>query len=94
MQLPTDEASARAFLESLTYRRDDRNPPDDARRAQFTIQWQRGARGEPMSEQTLRTKLTWANLGYRAGKAFGPASNATIRTVYDLFAAVYERQAR
>ncbi len=92
MRHPTDEASARAFLESLTYRRDERNPPDDARRAQFTIQWQRGARGEPMSEQTLRTRLTWANLGYRAGKAFGPASNTTISAAFDQFAAVYERR--
>ena len=94
MQHPTDETSARAFLESLTYRRDERNPPDDARRAQFTIQWQRGAHGEPMSEQTLRTRLTWANLGYRAGKAFGPASHTTISTVFDRFAEVYQRDVR
>ena len=38
MQQPVDDAAARAFLESLTYRRDDRNRPDDARRKQFKIQ--------------------------------------------------------
>ena len=47
MQHPVDEAEARAFLNSLTYRRDDRNPPDDARRQQFKIQWRRAAQGEP-----------------------------------------------
>jgi len=47
-----------------------------------------------MPEQTLRTNLTWANLGYRAGTAFGPASNRTIGAVYDWFAGVYGRRTR
>lgn len=62
-QQPTDEATTCAFLAAITYRRNERNPPDDTRRAQFTMQWQRSARGEPMTEQTLRAKLTLANLG-------------------------------
>ena len=91
MQHPVDDAEARAFLESLTYRRDERNPPDAARRTQFKIQWKRAARGEAVSEQTLRTRLTWANLGYRAGRQFGPASDATIDAMFDRFAAIYRR---
>ena len=93
MRHPVDDAEARAFLESLTYRRDERNPPDDARRAQFKIQWKRAARGEAVSEQTLRTRLTWANLGYRAGREFGSASDATIDAMFDRFAAIYGRHA-
>ena len=89
MQHPVDDAEARTFLDSLTYRRDDRNPPDDARRQQFKLQWKRAAQGEPMSEQTLRAKLTWANLGYRAGRQFGPAADAKIDAMFDRFAAMY-----
>ena len=46
-----------------------------------------------MSEQTLRAKLTWANLGYRAGRHFGPASDAKIDAVFDRFAAIYRNDA-
>jgi len=94
MQHPVDDSEARAFLDSLTYRRDDRNPPDDARRQQFKIQWTRAARGESMSEKTLGAKLTWANLGYRAGRQFGPASDAKIDAMFDRFATVYRRDAK
>ena len=89
MQHPVDDAAARTVLDSLTYRRDDRNPPDDARRQQFKIQWKRAAQGEPMSEQTLRAKLTWANLGYRAGREYGPASDSRIDAAFDRFAGIY-----
>ena len=94
MQHPVDDAEARTFLASLTYRRDDRKPPDDARRQQFKIQWKRAAQGEPMSEQTLRAKLTWANLGYRAGREYGPASDAKIDAAFDRFAAIYRNDAQ
>ena len=94
MQHPVDDAEARTFLASLTYRRDDRNPPDDARRQQFKIQWKRAAQGESMSEQTLRAKLTWANLGYRAGLQFGPASDAKVDAVFDRLATIYASDAQ
>ena len=93
MQHTVDVDEARAFLDGLTYRRDDRNPPDAARRNQFKIQWRRAAQGEPMSEETLRAKLTWANLGYRAGRHYGPASDTKIGAMFDRFAAIYLRDA-
>jgi len=91
VQHPVDDAEARVFLESLTYGTDLRKPPDNRRRGQFRRQWHRGAHGEPMREQTLRKVLTWANLGYRAGRQFGAASDATIDAMFDHFAVIYQR---
>ena len=93
MQHPIDDAEARAFLESLSYRRDERLPPDDARRRPFKAEWKRGAQGDYIDEKTLNAKLTWTNLGNRAGRQFGPASDATIDAVFDRFAAIYNRDA-
>lgn len=93
MQHPVDDAEARAFLERLTYSRDERNPPDDARRRPFKAEWKRGARGEYIGKKTLDAKLTWTNLGNRAGREFGPASDATIVAMFDRFAAIYNRDA-
>ena len=39
----------------------------------------------------MRKELPRANLGYRAGRRFGAASDAIIKTIFDRFAAVYRR---
>lgn len=87
----TDETELRAFLQTLTYRNDAREPPDDRRRIQFRIGWTKASQGPAISDKTLADRLTWANLGYRAGKAFGPASDAKIHATFDRFAAIYVR---
>lgn len=89
---PADEISLPAFLATLRYRRDERLLPDELRRREFRKGWNRASHGEPMKDETLRTKLTWNNLGYRAGKAFGPASDAKIHGTFDGFAAIYVRE--
>jgi hypothetical protein len=86
-----DDNDLHAFLATLTYRKDIREPPDDGHRTQFGIGWKKAIGGPTISEKTLLDRLTWANLGYRAGKAFGPASNAKIYTTFDRFAAIYKR---
>ena len=84
----THDTDLRAFLASLTYRLDVRKPPDNRRCAQFRIGWNT----QSISEKKLAAELSWNNLGYRAGKAFGPASDAKIHGTYDGFAAIYVRE--
>ena len=92
-QLPLDESASRAFLASLSYRTDVRNPPDARKRGQFRHQWRRAARGETLEERTLMNELSWANLGYRAGREFGPASDATMDAMFARFASIYRSTA-
>ena len=73
----------RAFLKGLTYGKDHRKPPDGWRRGQFRRGWNQAAAGQSMSQSTLDDRLTWNNLGYRLGMAFGPASAATIDAVFE-----------
>ena len=91
MATPKD-VDLHAFLRSLNYRVDDRQDPDDARRRQFRMGWHRAIEGRDMAPETLARKLTWNNLGFRAGKAFGPKSDAVIDTRYDAFATIYRRE--
>jgi endonuclease/exonuclease/phosphatase family metal-dependent hydrolase len=88
----TDDTDLHAFLKTLTYRKDVRNQPDDARRAQFRIGWTKASQGPAITEKRLLAELSWQNLGYRAGKAFGPATDPKIYATFDRFAAIYVRE--
>lgn len=90
MQHPIDNADARAVLASLKYARDVRRPPDDRRLTQIRVQGQRTTRSESMTEQRLRKELFWANLGCRAGRRDGPASDTTINAMFNRFAAIID----
>ena len=87
-----DDVDLHDLLKSLRYRVDDRQDPDDARRRQFRMGWRRAIEGPSMAPETLARKLTWNNLGYRAGKALGPKSGAVIDARFDAFAAIYRRE--
>lgn len=76
----------REFLKGLAYRHDKRKPPDRLRRGQFRRGWKQAMSGEPMSQRTLDHRLTWNNLGYRVGMAFGQASDAEIDDAFEGFA--------
>ena len=94
MNYPIDDGEARAFLRSLSSLRDERNPPDEARRRLFMYKWNRAAPGESMTQKTLGAKLTWANLGYRLGLQNEHASNTVIYAGFDGFATLYHRESR
>ena len=85
-------ADLRAFLKGLTYRTDVRKDPDNRRRGQFRAGWNKATDGGTIGDKKLLAELTWHNLGFRAGQAFGQATATTIDGVYDRFAALYVRQ--
>ena len=62
-------------------RHDD--PNDTAHReAQFRAGWKAALTGQRYTDDALR-RLTWNNLGYRLGFAFGPTSDEMIGLQYD-----------
>lgn len=73
----------RQFLR-LAYERDDRKSPDNLRRGQFRAGW-----FGTVSEETLKQKLTWRNLGCRMGQHFGPQSDEQINKVFQALADDY-----
>lgn len=73
----------RQFLR-LAYERDIRKPPDNRRRGQFRAGW-----FGTVSEETLKQKLTWHNLGYRMGQHFGSQSDEQIDEVFQILADDY-----
>lgn len=81
----------RAFLANLNNVEDQRKPPDGRRRGQFRRGWTRATSGTAMSHRTLDARLTWHNLGYRAGIVFGPASDAAVDDAFEAFALTYTR---
>lgn len=85
--MPTiTQTEVEQFLASLRYERDEREPPDDQRRAHFLSGWNDYTkRNREYSEQTL-AGLTWQNLGFRFAKRFGEQTKEEIRCVYDLIA--------
>lgn len=92
--MPTGAAgrNLREFFTGLMYREDQRKPPDARRRGQFRRGWNRATSGTPMSQRTLEARLTWNNLGYRAGMVFGPAPDTTIHDAFEVFARDYQRE--
>ena len=87
-----NEVDLQAFLTSLTYHVDERKDPDDARRRQFRMRWQRAVQRQEMAAATLATSFTWNNLGLRAGKFFGSKSDASVDMTVDGFAAIFRRE--
>jgi exonuclease III len=85
-------ADLRAFLKGLTYRTDVRKDPDNRRRGQFRGGWNRATEGGAVSEEKLRAELSWHNLGFRAGQAFGSATATSIDDAFDRFAAIYVQE--
>ena len=73
----------RQFLR-LSYERDIRKPPDNRRRGQFRAGW-----FGTVSEETLKQKLTWHNLGYRMGQRFGSQSDEQVDEVFQVLADDY-----
>ena len=68
----------------LSYERDIRKPPDNRRRGQFRAGW-----FGTVSEETLKQKLTWHNLGHRMGRHFGSQSDEQIDEVFQILADDY-----
>ena len=85
---PDGHESLRSFLTSLDFLHDVRQSPDDARRGQFFRGWRRAVTGPAYARSTLR-RLTWNNLGYRAGMEFGPASQERIDEAFESLARIY-----
>lgn len=86
---PVEENDLRGFLKALVYRSDIREHPNDHHRQQFRMGWQRAMQGPPMTQKVLDHRLTWNNLGFRAGQSFGPKSEMSIDALFDRFAALY-----
>lgn len=83
-------ADIEGLFADLKFDRDDRRPPDEARREQFRTGWEDAAvRGKGYAKATLR-RLTWRNLGYRFGEAWGSQPSQTIDAVYKVLARKYE----
>jgi hypothetical protein len=75
-------------LNRMRYDHDDRQPPDNLRRGQFKAGWKAAAAGVRYNEQTL-VRLTWNNLGYRLGLAFGAQAVQDIEWAFTLLAKRY-----
>ena len=88
----TSDTDLQAFLAKLTFRVDVRKPPDNRRRGQFRSGWNTATAGKEMTKQKLDADLSWNNLGYRAGKAFGQASDEEVYAMFYRFGAIYDRQ--
>jgi 5-methylcytosine-specific restriction endonuclease McrA len=68
---------------------DDRLEPDNRRRGQFKAGWADATtRGQTYSETAL-AQITWNNLGYRMGKAIGPAADELILEIFGELAELY-----
>jgi len=78
------------FMRTLRYERDIRQDLESRRRSEFRKGWGKGSDGEGMTPRTLKS-LTWHNLGYRAGKHFGPASDHDIQALLDELEVLYHR---
>ena len=85
-QTITEEAILNHF-NTLRYKDDWREPPDNRRRGQFKAGWNRGVRGLNLSSRTLNARLTWSNLGYRYGRQYPSASEAKIEETWDVLSA-------
>lgn len=81
MALPRDW-DLNEFIHSLKFERDIRQDLDDSRRREFRTGWVKAVEGRSLTRETLR-KLTWHNLGSRAGEYFGSASRTEIDAVLD-----------
>jgi hypothetical protein len=78
-----------SLVESLSFIKDVRRPPDERRKARFRAGWEDATvRRKEYSSQTLRN-LTWHNLGYRTGKILGSLTVFEINRIFDSFAKLY-----
>lgn len=71
---------------SLNDVRDDRDTPDERRRARFASGWTDAAEANRVYTGGTLAQLTWQNLGYRIGRQVGPASVEAMDTVYSRLA--------
>ncbi len=79
------------FLRSLKHDRDIRNTLDGRRRSEFKKGWAKAVDGGTIAEDTLLDRLTWHNLGFRAGQRF---PHADVDTVPDQLELQYTRARR
>lgn len=87
-----DRSACDALLAGFIYHRDDRNPPDEKRRARFKAGWRDAAeRGRIYGPKSMRT-LTWYNLGNRLGTHFGERDDAEMDDVFRSFADAFEQR--
>lgn len=85
-----DEALYAQIFNELDYSHDDRSPPDNRRRAQLKIGWQNATlRQISYANETLKSELSWNNLGYRFGLRLGEQTESKIYEVYDFLAQSY-----
>lgn len=81
------------IFSELVYEQDDRSPPDNRRQAQFKIGWKNAALKQRLyTQETLDSRLTWNNLGYRFGLRLGNQSEAEMSTAYNFLAQEYLRR--
>ncbi len=79
-------------LSQIRYDHDDRRPSDNLRKGQFKAGWKAGVAGARYDEQTL-LRLTWHNLGYRLGLAFGAQPVQDIEWAFTVLAKRYVESA-
>jgi predicted HNH restriction endonuclease len=83
----TDEV--RAFFNQLSYKSDDRNPPDNRRKGRFRNGWQDATiRKKAYTDETLE-RLHWQNLGNQFGHQFGQMRPHEIDEVFEILATLY-----
>lgn len=78
------------IFNELVYERDDRNPPDNRRLAQFKVGWLNAKSSrKTYTNKTLNKRLTWNNLGYRFGTQLGNLDDSYIEETYNFLASKY-----
>src|SRR2546428_2873916 len=78
----------RLFAE-LKFDRDVRRPPDDRRRVQFRIGWENATVRQRTYSESMLSRLTWHNLGYRFGQRDGAQPIEAMDSVYRILAQAY-----
>jgi predicted HNH restriction endonuclease len=89
LELANQSIYATIFNE-LVYVKDDRSPPDNRRKAQFTTGWKNAtSQRREYTDEKLAKVLTWNNLGYRFGLKLGNVSESEINEAYEFLSQEY-----
>ena len=70
--------------------KDDRLFPDSDRKGAFKRGWTHALKPDrTYTDETLETRITWQNLGYRFGNELGPKETSEIEEVYNKLSILY-----
>ncbi len=76
----------KTLLSEFIYDIDARKTPDGFRREKFRNGWEDFTIREKIYEEKTLKRLTWQNLGYRMGVAFGEKTSDELYSAYEQFA--------